>query len=220
MTRVWRMAVMLAGVGAGILALGGVSAGAEDHLGATVVREHALPANGTLVMDMNIGDLKIVVSPQADHMRLEVRGDAKYDEQTVASWIKRFDVAADRASLELSYPSHDHCKDCASLHVTLYIPAKTALKVKLDVGDMNIEGIRGNKEVQVRIGDLHIGYQDPNEYAHIETTTHIGDVDDPLQSGDPHGFLGKSENFTRQGRYHLRASVWIGDLSLFEEGKS
>ena len=220
MTRFWRAAVVAASVCAGTLVQGSAAAWADDgRLGDPMVMERSLPAAGTVVLDMNVGDLKIVSSAQADHLRLEVRADREYDEKTITSWVKRFDVAAGRASLDISLPSHNHCNNCDSPHVTLYVPAKTDLKVKLDVGDMNIEGIRGNKEVQVRIGDLHIGYQDPNEYAHVETTTHIGDVEDPLHSGD-HGFLGKSEDFTRQGEYHLRASVWIGDLCLFEEGKS
>jgi hypothetical protein len=221
MTRFWRVAVTVAGICAGTLAQGSLAAWADDSsLGQPVVMEHSLPADGTLVLDMNVGELKIVPSPQADHLRLEVRGDSKFDAKMVASWVKRFDVSADRASIEVNAPSHDHCNNCSSASATLYLPAHTALKVKLDVGDLNIQGIRGNKEVQVRIGDLRIGYEDPDEYAHVETTTHIGDVNDPLQSGDAHGFLGKSEDFTRQGKYHLRASVWIGDLSLFDEGKS
>ena len=221
MTRSWRVGVMAVAIFAAILALGSHAAWSDDsRLGEPLVIERSLPADGTVVLDLNVGDLKILNGTQADHLRLEVRADRKFDEQTIASWVKRFDVAAGRASLELRSPSHDHCNNCESVHVTLYVPAKVELKVHLDVGNLEIEGVRGNKDVQVRIGNLRIGYQTPQEYAHVETSTHIGDVEDPLQSGDAHGFLGKSEDFTRQGKYHLRASVWIGDLSLFEEGKS
>ncbi len=186
------------------------------------VMERALPAGGTVVLEMNVGDVTIKPSSSADRIRLEIRTDHQDTQDSLAASVKRFDVTGDRAALELRIPKdHEHCLSCYSgSSVTLYVPAQSLLKVKLGVGDLTVQGVRGDKDLHVGIGDLRIGYDGNDEYAHIEASTHIGDINDPLRTGDASGFLAKSEDFSRQGRFHLRASVGIGDLNLFAEGKS
>jgi hypothetical protein len=183
-----------------------------------LVMDRTLPSNGTVVLDMNVGDVKIIPSTTANQLRLEIHADSQYDQQALASWVKRFDVTGERATINIQVPKgHNHN---SNFSMVLYVPVQSALKADLSVGDLTIQGIRGDKEVHVGIGDLRIGYHDPAEYAHVETSTHIGDIGDPLRQGGESGFLGKSEDFTKQGRFHLRASVGIGDLKLFDEGQS
>jgi len=208
---------------AGALAQSGAAAKATDgDRPQPLVMERDLPPGGTVVLEMNVGDLTIMPSAGANRIRLEIRADHRGAQEALAASVKRFDVTGDRAVLELRIPKdHEDCLSCYSVSsVTLYVPAQSLLKVKLGVGDLTVQGVRGDKDLHVGIGDLRIGLDGDDEYAHIETSTHIGDIDDPLRTGEASGFLGKSEDFSRQGRYHLRASVGIGDLNLFAEGKS
>jgi hypothetical protein len=192
-----------------------------DHV-EPFVMERNLPADGAVVLEMNVGDVTIKPNPTANRIRLEIRADHQGAQASLADAVKRFDVAGGRAALELRFPKdHEHCVSCYSgSTVTLYVPAQSLLKVKLGVGDLTVQGVRGDKDLHVGIGDLHIGFDESNEYAHIETSTHIGDIEDALQTREASGFLGKSEDFSRQGHFHLRASVGIGDLKLFAEGNS
>lgn len=183
-----------------------------------LVIEKPLAPGGTVVFEMNVGDLKILPAPAQSGVRLEIHAGESVSPETIASWVKRFDVAADRATLEIRIPKdHEHY---GGTDVVLYVPEQTELKINLGVGDLTLRGIRGDKELHLGIGDLRIGVANLQEYAHVEVHTHLGDINDSLNHGLPTGFLGKSEDLTLHGRFHLKAFVGIGDLDLFEEGKS
>lgn len=184
------------------------------------VQNRPLASGGTVVLTMNVGDVKIVPSG-SDGIRLEIQSTRDVDQQTVASWVRRFDVAANRATVEIQIPKKMHdCDDC-STHVILFVPQQSDLRADLDVGDLTIRGVQGNKDLHTGVGDLRVAVANPAEYGHVETHTRIGDVHDDLnQHGAPDGFLGKSEDFTLGGRYHLRASTGVGDVHISQEGKS
>jgi hypothetical protein len=186
------------------------------------VMERDLAAGSTVVLEMNVGDLTIKPTAGTNRIRLEIRTGREDAKEPLASSVRRFDVNGARAAIELHIPKDLYqCSSCnGGSKVTLYVPAQSLLKVKLGVGDLTVLGVRGDKELHVGIGDLRIGFDENDEYSHIETSTHIGDIGDPLHTGEASGFLGKSEDFSRQGHFHLRASVGIGDLNLFAEGKS
>ena len=185
-------------------------------------QDHSLASGGTVVLTLNVGDLKIVPNTTSDRLRLVVDTRRPVDQETMAGWIQRFDVAADRANIDIHIPKwKDNCADDCGGDVTVYVPEQSDLKVDLGVGDITISGVRGNKDVHTGVGDLRIAVASPAEYGHVETHTRIGDVDDFLnQSDGQSGFLGKTEDFTLGGRYHLRASTGIGDVHISKEGKS
>lgn len=187
----------------------------------TYVQNHRLAAGGTVVLTMNVGDVKILPDSQSDRVRLEIHTNRAVDQQTIASWVRRFDLAADRATIEIDIPKKDHDCDHCGTDVTLYVPQHADLKADLEVGDLTISGVTGNKEAHTGVGDVRIAVANPAEYGHVETNTRIGDVHDFLNHGDqPDGFLGQSEDFTLSGQYHLKASTGIGDVHISQEGKS
>lgn len=184
------------------------------------VQNHPLVSGGTVVLTMNVGDVKIVPSG-SDGIRLEIDSTRDVDQQTVASWVRRFDVAANRATIEIDIPKRVHDCDNCSTDVTLYVPERSDLKADLEVGDLTIRGVHGNKDVHTGVGDLRVAVAEPGEYGHVETHTRIGDVHDFLNQGSGQsGFLGKTEDFNLNGPYHLRASTGVGDVDISQEGKS
>ncbi|MGA7524175.1 MAG: hypothetical protein WBW84_17110 [Acidobacteriaceae bacterium] len=205
---------------AALFSFGAVAAAQTPNV---YVQDHPLAPGGTVVLTMNVGDVKILPTSGADGVRLEIHTTRSVDQQTIASWVRRFEVAADRATLELQIPKdREHCVDCSGgVDVVLYVPERTDLKADLDVGDLTIRGVEGNKDVHTGVGDVRIAVAHPAEYGHVETHTRIGDINDFLNQGSgDSGFLGHSEDFTLSGRYHLRASTGIGDVHISQEGKS
>lgn len=193
------------------------SASAASATPAALVLSKELASGGTVVLMMNVGDLHIIQNPDANRLRLEIRGGASLEEER--SWIKDFEVAGDRAKIEIHTPKdHEHCVSCdAGGSITIYIPQQTAMKLDVGIGDVTINGIKGDKQVKIGIGDLCIGVGDRKEYDEVNVSTRIGDVSDSVYRGKQQGFLGKSETITRDGRYHLRAHVGIGDLRLIAD---
>lgn len=187
----------------------------------TFTQDHPLAPGGTVVLTLNVGDVKILPAPDSHRVRLEIHTDRGADQQTMAGWVRRFQVAANRATIEINIPKTGYdCNHCGA-DVTLYVPPQSDLEADLKVGDMTIQDVEGNKDVSVGVGDLNIAIAHPGAYGHVETHTRIGDVDDALNhGGGQSGFLGKTEDFTLSGRYHLKASTGVGDLHISANGNS
>jgi hypothetical protein len=183
----------------------------------TLVLSETLSSNGTLVLTLNVGDLRVVPSPDTNRLRIEIHADASTEEER--SWVKQFEVAGDRATVEIRAPKdHKNCVSCyANRDITVYLPQQTAIKLQVEVGNVAINGIRGDKQIQLGVGDLSVGVRDLKEYDRVDLSTRIGDLNDSVYHSEPQGFLGKSETIDREGRYHLRAHIGIGDLKLIQE---
>jgi len=185
-----------------------------------LVMEKALAEGGTVVLTLNVGDLKILPAEGQSRVRLQIDTHSGVDRHTIASWVTRFDVAGDRATLDIRTPKNRHNCDNCDTDIALYVPAQSALEVNAGVGDVTVRGVQGDKDIHVEVGDLKIALSDPDDYGHVETSTRIGDVNDFLNKGGESGFLGKSEDFSLHGRFHLKATVGIGDVSVQREGQS
>jgi hypothetical protein len=183
----------------------------------------AFPTGGSVGLTMNVGDLKVLPAPAGNTVKLEIKSDRSVDKGTLATWVHQFQVEGNRATLNVQLPKNpEHCTDChGNTSVTLYVPQRTDLKVDLDVGDVTVSGILGDKDLRDGVGDLRIAIADPAPYGHVETHTRVGNVNDFLnRGGKPSGFLGKDEDFALSGRFHVKASVGVGDLNIVPEGKS
>lgn len=180
-----------------------------------LVISKSLPANGTLVMEMNVGEVKIVPGDTKGMIRLTIEPHAFYDDATVQSWVRRFDVAGDRASIDLKMPKHEGNHQGAV--VTISVPAQTSLKLELGVGDLSVKGIEGNKQLHVGIGDLRVEVIDSAKYSEIRTGTRIGDANDAVFHQHSGGFFPKTQHNSLQGLYKLNATVGIGDVNVVQD---
>jgi hypothetical protein len=175
----------------------------------------SLPAKGTLVMEMNVGEVRVVRSDEEKTIRLEIDPHAFYDDATVRSWVRQFDVAGDRASIDLKLPKHND--NHSSPIVTIYLPSQTDLKLQLGIGDMTVKGIEGNKELHVGIGDLRVSVLDGAKYNEIRTGTKIGDAADAISNKRADGFFPQTQHVSSQGIYKLHATVGIGDVNVVQD---
>ena len=180
-----------------------------------LVMSKGLPENGTLVMEMNVGEVRVIRSDAQKTIRLTIEPHGSYDDATVQSWVRRFDVAGDRASIDLKLPKHND--NHQSPRVTIDIPAQTDLKLELGVGELSVKGIEGNKELHVGIGELTVGVTDGAKYNEISTGTKIGDAQDAVFHQRSDGFFPKTRHTSSQGSYKLHATVGIGDVNVVQD---
>jgi hypothetical protein len=80
-------------------------------------------------------------------------------------------------------------------------------------GDLAVEGIAGDKDLELTGGDLTIQVGSADDYAHVDLSVRFGDVSG-AQFGDPKGWLGNSVRKDGSGKYRLHAHVMAGDLVL------
>ena len=192
----------------GLLLLGCGCALAEDFT--PVVREASFAAGGVVILDANVGDVRVQPAPQDGKLRLVITPHKEDDATAAPHWIREFSVNGSQAKITLNMPKHGN----HNFDVTLYVPKQSDLRLDLEVGDLTIEGITGNTNAEVGIGDLHVTVPDPHAYRAVAMSVHIGDVDASAFQLEPHGFLGKSvQHDFASGSYRLKLHTGIGDVS-------
>jgi hypothetical protein len=171
------------------------------------LRDHPFEAtllSGTrLRMNLRSGDVRI---RGRDDDKLTVRVDSR-DLNRVKDVTLRLDRSDRSAALEVFGGPHN------DVHVAIEEPRASALEVRMSAGDLTVEGITGDKDVELYAGDLTIVVGDPKTYAHVDASVLAGDID-ATPFGESHGGLFRSFEKTGTGTGRLHARVCAGDLIL------
>jgi hypothetical protein len=183
---------------------------------APLVIAKSLPDKGTLVMQVNVGEVRVVRSDEEKTICLTIDPKIFYDDTTVKSWVRRFDVTGERAAIDLKLPSHGDSHHSGP-EITISVPAQTDLKLELGVGELTVKGIEGNKELHVGIGQLTVGVADGSKYHEIQTSSKLGEADDNTSRQHSGGFFPKTHHTSAQGLYKIHATVGIGQVNVTQD---
>lgn len=119
----------------------------------------------------------------------------------------RFDRSGNSADLDVSGGPHN------DVTVTVEVPRNSSLFIRIPAGDVDVEGIMGDKDIGLHAGDLKIDVGDPADYALVKVSVMSGDIEaSPFH--ESHGGLFRSFEKTGPGKYKLVARLWAGDLTL------
>ena len=175
-----------------------------------VVREASFAAGGLVIVDANIGDLRVEPADTDGKLRLVITSHRQDDADAAPNWVREFAVNGSQAKIKLQTPkSGSH-----GFEVTIYVPRHSDLRVSLGVGDLTIDRVTGNTDAEVGIGNLKVTVPDPHAIRAVAMSVHIGDVDAKALGLEPSGFLGKSvEREFNAGSYRLKLHTGIGDVS-------
>ncbi|HTO76876.1 MAG TPA: hypothetical protein VMQ61_12445 [Thermoanaerobaculia bacterium] len=161
------------------------------------------PAGGKLNLRVRSGDIQIVGSDQ-DRITVAVSGDRASEARKMKVRLDRRDGIAD---LRISGGSH---KD---LTITIGVPKKTDLYARIPFGEVSVENVVGNKDIELHAGDLTVRLGNPADYGRVDASVFTGEVDgDPF--GEEHGGLFRSFKREGNGPYRLHAHVGAGQLTL------
>jgi hypothetical protein len=98
------------------------------------------------------------------------------------------------------------------VHVTIEIPARSDVHLRMKAGDLAVEGVDGNKDIRMVAGDLNIEVR-PSSLARAHASVTFGDLEArPL--GISKSGIKRSLDWTGAGRYALDARLLAGDLTL------
>jgi len=153
-----------------------------------------------LTMDIRSGDLEIVGSA-APGLRITCR----MRDEHAASEV-RISFAANHLRVH-GGPNND-------FHIRVEVPEKTGLILRSPAGNLTVSGVAGNKDVELKAGNLMIQIANPGLYKVAEGSVMAGNL-----SADAFGIVkdGLFRNFRKEnpgGIYRLHASVMAGDLIL------
>ncbi|PYX62211.1 MAG: hypothetical protein DMG73_00670 [Acidobacteria bacterium] len=102
-----------------------------------------------------------------------------------------------------------------NFHATIEVPRHSDLWVRLTAGDMKIESIEGNKDVEAHAGDLEIQIAHPEEYGYRDASVLAGDIDASAFNISKEGLF-RSFQQKGPGKYRLHAHLGAGDLTIRE----
>src|SRR5260370_11075088 len=75
-----------------------------------------------------------------------------------------------------------------NLEVTIEIPSSAILFIRMTAGDLTVEGVSGDKDVELHFGDLTIAVGTAADYSHVDASVMSGDLQAP-PFGESHGGL-------------------------------
>jgi hypothetical protein len=100
-----------------------------------------------------------------------------------------------------------------NFRATIEVPPVADLVVHFKGGELVMEPITGNKDVQSYGGEIKIGIGSPDEYSSVDASVKVGEIDASAFGGSNSGFL-PHFTWSGKGKYTLRANLAAGSLSL------
>jgi hypothetical protein len=180
---------------------------AQTKLEATDLVNHPFSVDfasgGKLRLRVRSGEVHVIGSDQ-NRISVEISGKKALDARDVKVRVERKDSAA---SVRVSGgPRND-------LTITIRIPSNTDLYARIPFGEVHVENITGNQDVELHAGELTVAMRDSADYSHVDASVFSGEVD-AAPFGESHGGLFRSFRKEGNGRYRLHAHVGAGQLTL------
>lgn len=165
--------------------------------------EANLASGANLRLHLHDGDFSVVGS-DSEKISIHVAGKDIQLAKNIKIQLKRSDGTVD---FTLSHVPKQE------LQVTIAIPRSTNLYARMRGGDLSVQGVAGDKDIELTGGNLTVQVGSPEDYSHVDLSVRFGDVSG-TQFGDPKGWLGNSVRKDGNGKYRLHAHVMAGDLVL------
>ena len=166
-------------------------------------------SGGYLHARLTVGDVHV---KRGDSSKIHLSYTVKSrHERNVKESRVDFDIHGNNATIEFHAPSGGNTQ----FDVELEVPANTNLDIHEKVGDLTVDNIEGDKDLELGVGDIRVA-SEHSGYRLVNASAGIGDVNGDGY-GETSGWLGKTLKYHGEGKYELRAHVGVGDIHL--EGK-
>ena len=165
--------------------------------------ETDFPSGGQLRMQVRSADLKIV---GGDENKVRVTYNGKNADQVREVKVS-FTETGHTGSLNISGgPRND-------FQIEIHIPRNTGLYLRIPAGDISIRAVAGDKDVSTHAGDMNIGVGSPQDYADVDLSAKVGDINAGPFAVSKSGMF-RHFHQKGSGRYRLRLHVGAGDITL------
>jgi hypothetical protein len=198
------MKILCAAAGLALLAcnLAGF-AEAETPCGQTL--QAPLRSRAVLTIDSRPAGLEIVGT---DDAAIHVSCTSKDAEE--AEQIRlRFSGNENHGKLTITGGSHE-----GNFQVRVEVPRKTSLRVKMSAGQVKVEDIVGDKDIDLYAGQISIASARLWDYRSVHVSVDIGDVNAQIYGADKGGFFRTFSKQSAAGEYSLHAHVMTGQIEL------
>lgn len=164
-------------------------------------------SGGYLHLRLSVGDLHIRSGDSAK-IRLEYTVKSSRESHVKQARVD-FNIRGNDATVEFHAPTGS---GNTQFDVELEVPVNTHLDIHQKVGDLTVDSVEGDKDLNLGVGDIRVS-TGRSDYRLVNASTGIGDVDSDGY-GETRGWLGKTLKYHGDGKFELRAHVGVGDIKL------
>jgi hypothetical protein len=100
-----------------------------------------------------------------------------------------------------------------NFQATIEVPARSDLRARLMAGEIIIDGVEGNKDVEVDFGHIEIKIPKPQEYGRRDASVRAGSIEASAFEVSKGGLFRSFEQ-SGAGKYRLHAHVATGEIDL------
>jgi type 1 fimbria pilin len=165
-----------------------------------------LRSRAALTIDSRSAGLEIVGTDQ-ETIHLSCTAD---DAEKAQQILIRFSGNQDDGKLAITGGSARN----TNLQIRIEVPRKTSLKVDMPAGQVKVEEIVGDKDIDLLAGQITISSARPWDYRIVNLSVDIGQLRAPVYGADKGGFFRTFRKQTAVGEYGLHAHVITGQIDL------
>jgi hypothetical protein len=176
---------------------------AETACGQTL--EAPLRSRAVLTIDSRPAGLEIVGTDQpVIHVTCTAKDTDEADQIRL-----HFSGNQDNAKLTIAGGSHE-----GNFQVRIEVPRKTNLRVKLSAGQVKVDDIVGDKDIDLYAGQISISSARMWDYRNVNLSVVVGDVNAQAYGAEKGGFFRTFSKHSPEGEYSLHAHVMTGQVEV------
>ena len=157
-------------------------------------------SGGKIEMTLESGDYKIRAS--SDN-RIHVR----WNEASSKGVRVKLTTNGKSADVRVENTPHD------DFHAIIEVPALADVRVRLTAGNVEMAGIKGDKDIEANAGNLNISVGSSSDWGDVDASVTAGDLNAPAFQ-EARGGLFRSFKWKGPGKYRLHAHLMAGDVNL------
>jgi hypothetical protein len=100
-----------------------------------------------------------------------------------------------------------------NFQATIEVPRNADLVIRLTAGELKVEAISGNKDIESNAGNVDVITGEAKDYASVDASVQAGDINAEAFGESRSGIFPKL-TWSGQGKYTLRAKLIAGNLTL------
>ena len=178
-----------------------VAVAADTRPEAQVQQE--FPAGGRVYFDLSPGGYTIRAG-DSDQITVVYHASSEAQLRSVKATIQ---ITGSIARVSVSNTPHNN------FAAEIEVPRQSGLKVRMFAGEVIVDGVQGDKDVQVTTGRIEIRIPHPDEYGDREASVSAGSIEASAFDVSKGGLFRSFEQSGR-GKYRLRAHVTTGEIDL------
>jgi len=101
-----------------------------------------------------------------------------------------------------------------NLKIRVEVPRKTNLGIRMPAGDVKVDEVVGDKDIELHAGQISISSAREWDYRNINASVGIGEVNARVFGADKGGFFRVFRKENADGEYRLHAHVTTGQIDL------